>query len=155
MESTGLTKEKVEAFVNEKWPGILKSLEGKSRSHLTRLHPNWQLITCLRPRMEYQRSSGRSSQAHPGLGSLSRRRRHEGRNYQGEGSHSNCLHRDRSGINRNILMYGHFDKQPPFEGWNEGLAPTKPVLIGDKLYGRGGADDGYAIYGSIMSVLTC
>lgn len=59
------------------------------------------------------------------------------------------------GINRNILMYGHFDKQPPFEGWNEGLAPTKPVLIGDKLYGRGGADDGYAIYGSIMSVLTC
>ena len=94
MESTGLTKEKVEAFVNEKWPGILKSLEGKSRSHLTRLHPNWQLITCLRPRMEYQRSSGRSSQAHPGLGSLSRRRRHEGRNYQGEGSHANSLHWD-------------------------------------------------------------
>ena len=59
------------------------------------------------------------------------------------------------GINRNILMYGHFDKQPPFTGWNEGLAPTKPVLVGDKLYGRGGADDGYAIYGSIMSVLTC
>lgn len=52
-------------------------------------------------------------------------------------------------------MYGHFDKQPPFTGWNEGLAPTKPVLVGDKLYGRGGADDGYAIYGSIMSVLTC
>ncbi len=59
------------------------------------------------------------------------------------------------GINRNILMYGHFDKQPPFTGWNEGLAPTKPVLIGDKLYGRGGADDGYAIYGSIMSILAC
>lgn len=58
-------------------------------------------------------------------------------------------------VNRNILMYGHFDKQPPFVGWNEGLAPTKPVLIGDKLYGRGGADDGYAIYGCIMSVLTC
>ena len=47
MESTGLTKEKVEAFVNEKWPGILKSLEGKTRPHLTRLHQNWQPITCL------------------------------------------------------------------------------------------------------------
>ena len=59
------------------------------------------------------------------------------------------------GNTRNMLMYGHFDKQPPMTGWNEGLAPCKPVLDGDKLYGRGGADDGYAIYGSIMSVLTC
>jgi acetylornithine deacetylase/succinyl-diaminopimelate desuccinylase-like protein len=54
-----------------------------------------------------------------------------------------------------ILMYGHYDKQPPFEGWEEGLAPTKPVVKNGKLYGRGGADDGYAIYGSIAAVKIC
>lgn len=37
-------------------------------------------------------------------------------------------------------------------GWKEGLSATNPVIIGDKLYGRGAADDGYAIYNSIMSI---
>jgi acetylornithine deacetylase/succinyl-diaminopimelate desuccinylase-like protein len=41
-----------------------------------------------------------------------------------------------------VLLYGHMDKQPPFEGWKEGLAPYTPVLKDGKLYGRGGADDG-------------
>src|SRR5687768_1219613 len=41
-----------------------------------------------------------------------------------------------------VLMYGHLDKQPAMVGWEEGLGPWTPVLRGDKLYGRGGADDG-------------
>lgn len=50
-----------------------------------------------------------------------------------------------------VLMYGHLDKQPEFSGWSEdkGLGPWSPKIIDDKLYGRGGADDGYAIYTSV------
>jgi len=49
-----------------------------------------------------------------------------------------------------VLMYGHFDKQPPLtDQWEKDLHPWKPVIKGDKLYGRGGADDGYSIFGSI------
>ena len=55
-------------------------------------------------------------------------------------------------VSGNILMYGHLDKQPEMAGWNEGLGPWSPVLDGDKLYGRGGADDGYAIFASVCSV---
>lgn len=44
-----------------------------------------------------------------------------------------------------VLMYGHFDKQPHMEGWSEGLGPAIPVIKGDRLYGRGSSDDGYAI----------
>jgi acetylornithine deacetylase/succinyl-diaminopimelate desuccinylase-like protein len=52
-----------------------------------------------------------------------------------------------------VLLYGHLDKQPEMTGWDEGLGPWIPVLKDDKLYGRGGADDGYAIYGSLCAVL--
>ncbi|MBW3550482.1 MAG: M20 family metallopeptidase [Proteobacteria bacterium] len=52
-----------------------------------------------------------------------------------------------------VLLYGHLDKQPEMTGWDEDLGPWKPVIKGDKLYGRGGADDGYAIYGSLTAVL--
>ena len=51
-------------------------------------------------------------------------------------------------------MYGHLDKQPPAEGWlaAEGIHPYEPVIKeGTKLYGRGGADDGYAIFAAITS----
>lgn len=51
-----------------------------------------------------------------------------------------------------VLLYGHMDKQPPFEGWEEGLSAFKPVLRGDKLYGRGGADDGYATFCSVLAI---
>src|SRR5688572_23921365 len=47
-----------------------------------------------------------------------------------------------------ILLYGHLDKQPEFTGWNEGLGPWEPVIKDGKLYGRGGADDGYAVFSS-------
>ncbi len=49
----------------------------------------------------------------------------------------------------NILMYGHLDKQPEMEGWREDLGPWKPVIEDNKLYGRGGADDGYALFASL------
>ena len=43
-----------------------------------------------------------------------------------------------------VLLYGHCDKQPEMVGWGEGLGPWTPVRRGDRLYGRGAADDGYA-----------
>ncbi|MCW5737515.1 MAG: M20/M25/M40 family metallo-hydrolase, partial [Enhydrobacter sp.] len=52
-----------------------------------------------------------------------------------------------------VLLYGHLDKQPEMKGWAEDLGPWKPVLKGDRLYGRGGADDGYAIYGCLAALL--
>jgi acetylornithine deacetylase/succinyl-diaminopimelate desuccinylase-like protein len=52
-----------------------------------------------------------------------------------------------------ILLYGHLDKQPEMSGWADDLGPWKPVLKGDKLYGRGGADDGYAAYGSLTAIM--
>ena len=51
-----------------------------------------------------------------------------------------------------VLLYGHMDKQPEFDGWAEGLEPWKPVLRDGRLYGRGGADDGYAVFGSLLAL---
>src|SRR5690606_1957423 len=51
-----------------------------------------------------------------------------------------------------VLLYGHLDKQPEMTGWADDLGPWKPVIKGDKLYGGGGADDGYAIFGSLAAV---
>jgi acetylornithine deacetylase/succinyl-diaminopimelate desuccinylase-like protein len=52
----------------------------------------------------------------------------------------------------NILMYGHLDKQPEMSGWRDGYGPWIPVLHEGKLYGRGGADDGYAIFASLLAL---
>lgn len=60
---------------------------------------------------------------------------------------------DANGSDKNMFLYGHFDKQPHFDGWAEGLGPTTPVIRGDLLYGRGGADDGYAIFSCIASIV--
>ncbi|OGT53305.1 MAG: peptidase M20 [Gammaproteobacteria bacterium RIFCSPHIGHO2_12_FULL_42_13] len=51
-----------------------------------------------------------------------------------------------------ILLYGHLDKQPEMTGWDADLGPWKPVLKGDKLYGRGAADDGYAVFASLTAI---
>ncbi len=51
-----------------------------------------------------------------------------------------------------VLMYGHLDKQPEFDGWRADLGPWTPKYEDGKLYGRGGADDGYAVYASIAAV---
>ncbi len=52
----------------------------------------------------------------------------------------------------NILMYGHLDKQPEMVGWDDGMGPWDPVFKDEKLYGRGGADDGYALFASLCAV---
>jgi len=51
-----------------------------------------------------------------------------------------------------VLLYGHLDKQPPFTGWSEGLGPWTPVLRDGKLYGRGGADDGYSAFACVAAL---
>ena len=51
-----------------------------------------------------------------------------------------------------VLLYGHYDKQPEFSGWNDDLGPWQPVIKDGKLYGRGGADDGYAVFGSLIAI---
>ncbi|AOW15213.1 peptidase M20 [Hydrogenophaga crassostreae] len=51
-----------------------------------------------------------------------------------------------------VLMYGHLDKQPEFTGWRSDLGPWTPKIDDGKLYGRGGADDGYAVYASVAAI---
>ncbi len=52
-----------------------------------------------------------------------------------------------------VLLYGHLDKQPEMTGWAEGLGAWTPILRDDKLYGRGGADDGYAMFAAVSALL--
>lgn len=52
-----------------------------------------------------------------------------------------------------VLIYGHLDKQPPMEGWDSGRSAWVPSVEGERLYGRGGADDGYALFGATAAVL--
>lgn len=58
-----------------------------------------------------------------------------------------------AGIEDTVLLYGHLDKQPEMTGWAEGLGPWVPVLKDGRLYGRGGADDGYACFASLSALL--
>lgn len=57
-----------------------------------------------------------------------------------------------SASGKTVLMYGHLDKQPEFSGWRSDLGPWTPKYEQGRLYGRGGADDGYAVYASIAAV---
>src|SRR5262245_12896853 len=54
-----------------------------------------------------------------------------------------------SNIDKTVLLYGHLDKQPEMVGWHEGYGPWQPRIAEGRLYGRGGADDGYAVFCSI------
>jgi acetylornithine deacetylase/succinyl-diaminopimelate desuccinylase-like protein len=56
------------------------------------------------------------------------------------------------GVAGSVLLYGHYDKQPEFTGWRDGLDPWTPVLRDGRLYGRGGADDGYALFGCLSAI---
>ncbi|MBV8122567.1 MAG: M20/M25/M40 family metallo-hydrolase, partial [Paucibacter sp.] len=59
----------------------------------------------------------------------------------------------KSGCDDTVLLYGHLDKQPEFNGWRADLGPWTPKYEDGKLYGRGGADDGYAIYASLTAIM--
>jgi acetylornithine deacetylase/succinyl-diaminopimelate desuccinylase-like protein len=52
-----------------------------------------------------------------------------------------------------ICLYGHLDKQPEFNGWRNDLGPWTPKYVDGLLYGRGGADDGYAVYASLTAIM--
>ena len=54
-----------------------------------------------------------------------------------------------------VLLYGHYDKQPEFSGWDDDLDPWTPVIKDGKLYGRGGADDGYAVLVRLPRFVHC
>src|SRR3982751_5767777 len=58
----------------------------------------------------------------------------------------------RADSTQTVLMYGHLDKQPEFSGWRNDLGPWTPKYEDGLLYGRGGADDGYAVYASIAAI---
>ncbi len=51
-----------------------------------------------------------------------------------------------------VLLYGHCDKQPEMVGWSDGLGPWIPVRRGERLYGRGGQDDGYAVFCALTAI---
>jgi acetylornithine deacetylase/succinyl-diaminopimelate desuccinylase-like protein len=55
---------------------------------------------------------------------------------------------------RTVLFYGHLDKQPEMSGWRTGLGPWQPVIQDGRLYGRGAADDGYAVYAALTAIAT-
>ena len=59
----------------------------------------------------------------------------------------------KSGSTDTILLYGHLDKQPEFNGWRNDLGPWTPKYENGLLYGRGGADDGYAVYASLTAIM--
>jgi acetylornithine deacetylase/succinyl-diaminopimelate desuccinylase-like protein len=56
------------------------------------------------------------------------------------------------GASGTVLIYGHYDKQPPFEGWAPGRGAWSPVIEGDLLYARGVADDGYALPTALLAI---
>ena len=56
------------------------------------------------------------------------------------------------GTGPTVLIYGHLDKQPPMGAWREGLGPYQPVREGDRLYGRGTGDDGYALFAAVTAL---
>ena len=51
-----------------------------------------------------------------------------------------------------VLIYGHLDKQPPLGEWRQGLGPYVAVREGDRLYGRGTVDDGYAVFSAMTAL---
>jgi len=51
-----------------------------------------------------------------------------------------------------VLVYGHLDKQPEMVGWRDGFGPWTPLIENGRLYGRGGADDGYAVFCALAAL---
>jgi acetylornithine deacetylase/succinyl-diaminopimelate desuccinylase-like protein len=58
-----------------------------------------------------------------------------------------------SSSSKSVVLYGHLDKQPEMTGWRDGLGPWTPVIEEGRLYGRGGADDGYAIFAAFSAIV--
>jgi acetylornithine deacetylase/succinyl-diaminopimelate desuccinylase-like protein len=67
-------------------------------------------------------------------------------------AHGTAADSDALKTSKTVLMYGHLDKQPEMEGWLDGLSAWTPVITDNKLYGRGGADDGYALFSALTAI---
>ncbi len=74
------------------------------------------------------------------------------RHGHGHGEGHDAADEPRSSGAGTVLLYGHLDKQPEMHGWREGFGPWIPVIEGERLYGRGGADDGYAAFASLAAI---
>jgi len=53
---------------------------------------------------------------------------------------------------KNVMVYGHLDKQPYGEGWDADKHPIDPVVQDGWMYGRGGCDDGYAFFSTLLAI---
>ena len=60
--------------------------------------------------------------------------------------------RGRDASRKTVILYGHLDKQPEMAGWRSDLGPWTPKLEQGRLYGRGGADDGYAVFAALSAI---
>ena len=72
------------------------------------------------------------------------------------GSHAGAVLRgerhQRANSTHTVLVYGHLDKATRVFRLARDLGPWTPKIDDGKLYGRGGADDGYAAYAAITAI---
>ena len=118
-----------------------------------RIHPHPQQVAGLRPGVGRARLHGRRRQADGGLGARRSSAAFAGATLEVvrlPGRTPLIFIEVPGDSDDTVLLYGHLDKQPEMKGWAEGMGPWMPVRKGDKLYGRGGADDGYAMYGCLV-----
>ena len=110
----------------------------------------------LRPRLGAQRPHRRGGAPGRGLGAAAAGQGPRGRDGPAGGPHAGAVLRGaRSPGGRGdatVLLYGHLDKQPEMPGWRDGFGPWIPVMEDGRLYGRGGADDGYAVFASLTAI---
>ena len=104
------------------------------------------------PAVEGQRPHGRRGEAHGGLVPRAAAARGHRGGARGAGPTPLLLVDIPGEIDDCVLLYGHLDKQPEFTGWLPGLGPWEPVIRDGKLYGRGAADDGYAVFSSLTAI---
>jgi acetylornithine deacetylase/succinyl-diaminopimelate desuccinylase-like protein len=51
-----------------------------------------------------------------------------------------------------VLLYAHHDVQPPGESTDWATEPFEPVIIGDRMFGRGAADDKAGVVSHLASI---
>ena len=56
------------------------------------------------------------------------------------------------GEGKNVMIYGHLDKQPHMEGWDDNKSPIDPIIENGRLYGRGSSDDGYVPFAVLLGI---
>ena len=128
----------------------------RNSSHADRLHPHPEQVAAFRSGVGGAWPYGTRGGAVRGLGAQEDRvasRRDAGSRAPAR-AHAADLHGDPGEAKGTVLLYGHLDKQPEMVGWAEGTGPWTPVMKDDKLYGRGGADDGYAMFASLAAILS-